>query len=218
MKRLDRAGMAEAARQLAARDPDLARLLKDDGVPPLWGRKTGFETLLRIVLEQQVSLASGRAVYLRLRDTLGTLTSATLLARDVETIRGSGVTRQKTRYLRLIAEQIRDGELDLPGLSRLDDDAVRKRLTAITGIGPWTAEVYLLMALRRPDAWPAGDIALAEAARGLKGLPERPGPETLTRLAEAWRPWRATAARMLWQRYLKHQSGRRKRQEPMFPT
>ena len=152
-------------------------------------------------------MASGRAVYLRLRDTLGTLTPTSLLAHDVETIRGSGVTRQKTRYLRLIAEQIQNEQLDLPGLSRLDDDAVRKRLTAIIGIGPWTAEVYLLMALRRPDAWPAGDIALAEAARRLKGWRLRPDPEKLNRMATEWRPWRATAARMLWQRYLKRQRG-----------
>ncbi|MDH3629334.1 MAG: DNA-3-methyladenine glycosylase 2 family protein [Acidobacteriota bacterium] len=203
MKRLDGAGIAAAARRLASIDDGLATLLREDGVPPLWGRAPSYATLVRIILEQQVSLASARSVYRRLQQAHGPLTPSKIRASGADGLRGCGVTRQKARYMGLIAEEIDSGRLDLTGLSRLDDDAVRRTLTAITGIGPWTAECYLLVALKRPDVWPAGDIALQEAVRVLRGLKKRPDLDRLTDLADDWRPHRATAARMLWQRYLK---------------
>jgi DNA-3-methyladenine glycosylase II len=117
-------------------------------------------------------------------------------------LRQAGLTRQKARYCVELAGAVASRRLDLRAVSRADDDTAMTMLTRVTGVGPWTAECYLLMALRRPDVWPAGDIALATAAQEVKRLRRRPSPERLTELAEAWRPHRATAARLLWHHYL----------------
>lgn len=199
---VDEASLTHGARVLAAVDPDLAAIVERHGPPPLWRREPGFETLVRIILEQQVSLASGRAAYDRLARAVGNVAPAILAGTDQEALESAGLTRQKARYLRELGSAAAVGVLDLDGLPDLDDAAVRRALCAIPGIGPWTAEVYLLMALRRPDAWPVTDIALATSAGRVKRLPERPDPVALERLAEPWRPWRAVAARLLWHAYL----------------
>lgn len=191
-----------AADTLAAQDPDLAAVIERVGYPPLWPREAGFPTLLKLILEQQVSLASAQAAYDRLLAVVGELTPGSLLALDDETLRGVGFSRQKARYGRLLAQAVQSGSLDIDSLSRLDDESVRAELQKITGIGPWTAEVYLLMVLLRPDVWPRGDVALATAAQQVKGLPVRPSQNELHELAEQWRPWRAVAARILWHHYL----------------
>ena len=201
--------LAEAAVSLAAKDKDLARLLEDDGPPPLWARRPGFVTLIRIIMEQQVSLASADAIYRRLTDNLAPLTPDQILAAGASSLRSLGMTRQKAGYCVNVAEAIRSGELDLREVGRSDDETAMGKLTRIKGVGPWTAEVYLLMALRRPDVWPAGDIALAAAVRSARGLRERPTPAKLAAIAEPWRPSRAAAARMLWQHYLNGKSGGR---------
>ncbi|MBL7077836.1 MAG: DNA-3-methyladenine glycosylase 2 family protein [Kiritimatiellae bacterium] len=200
--------LAEAAGLLAVRDKDLARILRDDGTPPLWGRKPGFVTLIRIILEQQVSLASADAAYRRLTDNLAPLTPDEVLAAGVTSLRSLGITRQKATYCANVADAIRSGELDLKDVGRSDDETAIGKLTQIKGVGPWTAQIYLLMALRRPDVWPAGDIALAAAVQSVKGLQERPTPAELAEAADAWRPYRAAAARMLWQHYLNSMSKR----------
>lgn len=202
MPPLDSASLALAAAALARRDPDLGALHARHGPPPLWARPAGFATLVRIILEQQVSLASGRAVYRRLGATAGRVTPERVLALGGERLRRLGLTRQKARYVVVLAEAVAAGALDLRGLAAMDDDAARAALVAIKGIGPWTADVYLLMAMRRPDVWPAGDIALQKSVQAVKRLRARPTPERATRLAEAWRPHRSVAARMLWQHYL----------------
>jgi len=194
--------LAEAADSLATRDKDLARILTDNGTPPLWARRPGFATLIRIILEQQVSLASADATYRRLTRNLAPLTSHTILAAGASFLRSLGITRQKATYCINVAEAIRTGQLDLREVGRSDDETAIEKLTCIKGVGPWTAEVYLLMALRRPDIWPTGDIALATAVRSVKGLRERPTPAELDKVADVWRPYRAAAARMLWQYYL----------------
>jgi DNA-3-methyladenine glycosylase II len=191
-----------AADTLTAQDPDLAGVIARFGYPPLWPREPGFPTLLKLILEQQVSLASAQAAYDRLLGVVGMLTPERLLALDDETLRVVGFSRQKARYARLLAEAVLSGSLDVDALPRLDNESVRAELQKITGIGPWTAEVYLLMALLRPDVWPRGDIALASAAQQVKGLPSRPSQTELHDLAEQWRPWRAVAARILWHHYL----------------
>jgi DNA-3-methyladenine glycosylase II len=188
---------------LARKDRDLARIHRTDGVPPLWARRPGFVTLIRIILEQQVSLASARAIYRRLETRLVPLTPERVLAVGVSSLRSIGLTRQKAGYFVNVAAAIQGGELDLRTVGRSDDDEAIRILTRIKGIGPWTAECYLLMALRRPDVWPAGDIALASAVRSVKGLRDRPSAQELIAVAEPWRPHRAAAARMLWQHYLK---------------
>lgn len=192
----------EAVTELAQRDPDLGAVVARHGPPPLWAREPGFPTLVLLILEQQVSLASARAAYNRLEAATGTVTPAGLLALSDAELRAAGFSRQKTGYARALAQAILDGAFDPDGLADLDDDGVRCELTSLKGIGPWTAEIYLLMVLRRPDAWPAGDLALATAAQQVKGLAARPSPAELVELAEAWRPWRAAAARILWHHYL----------------
>jgi len=194
--------LISAVDTLIAQDPDLAGVIARFGYPPLWPREPGFPTLLKLILEQQVSLASAQAAYDRLLGVVGALTPQRLLALDDETLRAVGFSRQKARYARLLAEAVLSGSLDVDALPHLDDESVRAELQKITGIGPWTAEVYLLMALLRPDVWPRGDIALATAAQQVKGLPSRPSQTELHDLAEQWRPWRAVAARILWHHYL----------------
>jgi DNA-3-methyladenine glycosylase II len=199
---LTKKSLAEAARYLAARDNDLARLLEIDGVPPLWARKPCFSTLIHIILEQQVSLASAMAMYRRLVDNLVPFTPKRFLEVGSSYLRSLGVTRQKAAYCINVAEAILVDQLDLKAVSRMDDLGAVETLTRIKGIGPWTADIYLLMALRRPDVWPSGDIALTNTVRKVKKLHKHPSASTLSKVAEAWRPFRSVAARMLWHHYL----------------
>lgn len=199
---LTEASLHDAVAELSRRDPDLGAVVARYGPPPLWAREPGFPTLVLLILEQQVSLASARAAYNRLEAATGTVTPANFLALDDGELRTAGFSRQKAGYARALAEAMLGGAFDPDSLPDLDDDGVRRALTALKGIGPWTAEIYLLMVLRRPDAWPAGDLALATAAQQVKGLAARPSPAELVELAEAWRPWRAAAARILWHHYL----------------
>jgi DNA-3-methyladenine glycosylase II len=194
--------LPHALADLTARDPRLARIVADYGPPPLWAREPGFPTLLRIILEQQVSLASAQAAFERLLALATPLTPERFLELDDATLKAAGFSRQKTRYGRELAGAIRSGSLDLDALDALDDEAVRAALTKVVGIGRWTADIYLLMALCRPDAWPAGDLALATAARHALELAATPRTAELEAIGEAWRPWRAVAARVLWHFYL----------------
>jgi DNA-3-methyladenine glycosylase II len=194
--------LALAARDLAARDETLASILSTHGVPPLWRRTTGFRTLVHIILEQQVSLKSAKSMLNRLEGAIQPFTPDTFVQLGDAQLRRLGVTRQKSSYLLHLSESILRGELGLKQLSRMGDDEALVQLTRIKGIGSWSANIYLLMAMRRADIWPAGDLALAVAIRDLQGLERRPVPEELEQIAERWRPYRAVAARMLWQYYL----------------
>ncbi len=207
---LDERSFATAVAKLCGADQDLAAIVERHGIPEFWAREPGFPTLVLLILEQQVSLASARAAYDRLVLRLGGLTPRGVLESTDEELRADGFSRQKNRYARALAAAIEDGMLDLDAVAELDDVDVRTALVALPGIGPWTAEVYLLSALRRPDTWPTGDIALQEGARRAKGLDVRPTPVELETIGEAWRPHRATAARLLWHLYLS-ESGRRAR-------
>lgn len=199
---LDETTLARGVAELIATDADLAAIYSRLGLPPLWAREPGFPTLVHIILEQQVSLASARAAFDKLRAAVDPLTPEGLLGLDDESLKRFGFSRQKTLYVRYLAQAIVGGTLDLDGLETMPDDQVRSQLVSLKGIGPWSAEIYLLMALRRSDAWPAGDLGLAVAAQTIKGLPNRPNVLALTEIAEAWRPWRAVAARLLWNHYL----------------
>lgn len=189
-------------RFLSKRDPTLARILKDFGPPPMWQRKPGFPTLIHIILEQQVSLASARAAMNRLRAAASPLTPSRFLELDNATLKTIGFSRQKTAYGRHLAQSILEGRLNLTALNKMDDAAVRSELLKIKGIGSWTADIYLLMALRRPDILPKGDLALAVAIQQVKRLRARPTQDELDALSRRWRPWRAVAARLLWHYYL----------------
>jgi DNA-3-methyladenine glycosylase II len=196
------AAVAHAAEALAARDADLARLLQAHGPPPAWHRGPGFRTLVHIVLGQQVSLASARSALDRLERTVGRVTPSSLVTAGEGTLRAAGLTRQKSRYLVDLGSAVVDRTLDLDGLAEEPDATVVERLTALRGIGRWTADIYLLMALGRPDVWPSSDLALIVAARAAKGLPADASASEVARLADTWRPFRSTAARMLWHDYL----------------
>jgi DNA-3-methyladenine glycosylase II len=191
-----------AARELAARDKTLATILSTHGDPPLWRRAPGFATLVHIILEQQVSLKSAKSMLVRLEAAIQPFTPLRFIELGDTYLRGLGVTRQKSAYLLDLSASIVNGELSFTKLVRMSDDDARVALTRVKGIGSWSADVYLLMAMRRADIWPAGDLALAVAMKDLYGLAQRPGPDELERLAEKWRPHRAVAARMLWQYYL----------------
>jgi DNA-3-methyladenine glycosylase II len=190
-----------AVRALARSDPVLARSVERFGPPPLWARDPSFATLVHLILEQQVSLASALAAFDRLRIATGGVTPTAFLTLDDRTLREIGFSRQKAGYARDLAAALTDG-FDLAALDRLTDDQVRRSLIGLRGIGRWTADVYLTMCLLRPDVWPHGDQALATGAMEFLGLPGRPTFDDLEALSDRWRPHRAVAARIIWHHYL----------------
>lgn len=199
--------LEEGFAALAARDADLAGILDRYGQPHVRTRPQGFASLLKIIVEQQVSLASAAAIWGRLEAGLAEVSPARVLAHDIEALRGFGLSLPKARYAHALAEAVDTGALDIDGLARQDDAAAIDALVQVKGIGRWTAEIYLLTALQRPDMWPAADIALMAAAQDIKALPARPDARQMVVLAEDWRPWRTYAARLLWHHY-RHTRGR----------
>jgi DNA-3-methyladenine glycosylase II len=203
MERLTVAGIRRAAGHLAATDPSLGASVARYGPPPLWAREPTFATLVHLILEQQVSLASAQAAFDKLAAALGgPVTPSPFLALGDGELRAIGFSRQKAGYARGLAVAALDG-LDLAGLDALPDDEVRSALTSLKGIGRWTADVYLTMCLCRPDVWPHGDLALATSAQAVLALEARPTFDELAGIAERWHPYRAVAARILWQDYLR---------------
>ena len=192
--------------RLTKRDRDLAQIISDYGYPDPWRRKPGFATLIRIILEQQVSYASATATFKRLNEAIEDLNPASFLTLDDDELKQIGFSRQKTRYGRILAQTIIDGGLNLAELSKLDDLEIRQRLTAIKGIGDWTVDIYLMMALQRQDVFPSKDLAVAIAVKEIKGLATRPKAAELETIAEAWKPYRAIATKILWHYYLNRKS------------
>lgn len=190
-----------ALQALAARDCDVARAYGACGLPPLRRREPDFGGLIRIIAAQQVSAQAASAIIARLDSALAPLTPEAVRDLDEDTARQIGFSRQKLRYARGLAEAVLAGDLDFARLAQAPDEAVMAELTACKGVGRWTAEIFLLFALQRPDVFPAQDLALQSAAQRLKGLPERPREPELRELAEGWRPYRSAAARFLWHLY-----------------
>ena len=203
MERLTASGMRAATARLAETDAALGASVARYGPPPLWAREPGFATMVHLILEQQVSLASAQAAFGKLSAALGGEVAPTRLLRlSDDALRAIGFSRQKAAYVHGLATAILDG-FALDTLAALPDDDVRTSLTSVKGIGRWTADVYLTMCLLRPDVWPHGDLALATSAQKVLGLDARPTSDELTALAEHWHPYRAVAARILWQDYLR---------------
>lgn len=200
--------VAGAARTLARRDSILASILKENGPPPLWARKPGFPTLVHIILEQQVSLASAASIFARVKQNTVPFRPARMIELGEGHLKSLGLTRQKTAYCLHLSESLAEKRLRLSQLSMMADEEARTALMQIKGIGRWSADIYLLMAMLRPDVWPANDLALAIAVRKLKQLNDTPNQEELERMAETWRPFRSVAARMFWQYYLAQQKAR----------
>jgi DNA-3-methyladenine glycosylase II len=202
MMRLNKRTLLDGVHFLASKDRTLQSVVTRYGSPPLWEREQGFATLIFIILEQQVSLASAKAAYDKLLMHVDPLCPAGFIDLTDDQLKGFGFSRQKTSYGRHLANAILDKSLDLVKLADLEDQEAKTRLMQVKGIGSWTADIYLLRALGRPDVWPSGDLALAVAVQRLKGLATRPSPRELDIMSRAWRPWRAVAARILWHYYL----------------
>ena len=199
---LSHIGLQAAVAQLMRQDTGLATIVERYGVPPMWDRPRGFATLVQIILEQQVSLQSAATLFARLTFALGAVTPATVTASGVDGLRANGLTRQKAAYVVALAQHTASGALPLQQLHRYSDDAATQLLTHVPGIGPWTASVYQLMVLKRPDIWPPGDLALHKAVQKLRGLAVLPTSAEVTACALMWSPFRAVAARILWHGYL----------------
>jgi DNA-3-methyladenine glycosylase II len=207
MPRLDRVSLLAGVDRLTRRDPRLRAIVSRYGPPPLWSRPAGFATLLRIILEQQVSLASAKALYTRLAASLPSVAPASVLALGAPGLQSVGVTRQKASSCCALAEHVADGRLPLHRLGRASDEEALERLMQVRGIGPWSAGIYLLMALGRPDIWPPGDLALHKAMAHFEGG-VTPSTARAAQIASAWRPLRAVAARILWHSYLSARTAR----------
>jgi DNA-3-methyladenine glycosylase II len=198
----DETSLREAAERLRAKDPELVdRLIATGGAPPLRLREAGFAGLAAIIVAQQVSTASAAAIFGRLQARIVPLEAAELAKATEEELRACGLSSAKIRALRAVAQAVGEGGLDLKALGGLDAEDAHKALVAVKGVGPWTADIFLLFCLGHPDAFPAGDLALQEAARLALNLKRRPDARRLERIAERWRPLRGVAARMLWAYY-----------------
>jgi len=193
--------LRERLEELAQQDADIARAYAAAGTPAMRARPAGFATLLNAILAQQVSAQAAEAIRRRLFAALAAPTPAAFLALDDAALRAAGLSRQKIGYGRGLAAALAEGSLNLARLHRLADEAAIAELVRIKGIGRWTAEIYLLFALRRPDIWPVDDLAVQVAVQRMKGLPERPGRAEMGELGEAWRPWRSVVARLMWHYY-----------------
>jgi DNA-3-methyladenine glycosylase II len=192
-----KAGLAE----LIARDPAIARAVAEGSVPTLRRRPEGLEGLAWIVIGQQVSVASAEAIFRRFEAAFPDMRAADVLAADEATLRAVGLSGPKIRTLRAVAAAIVSGDLPLAALGAMPADDAHAALVAVHGIGPWTADIYLLFCLGHADAFAAGDLALQEGARLVHGLADRPSAKALAAMAEAWRPWRGVAAKVLWAHY-----------------
>lgn len=182
-------------------EPRFADIFALTGMPPLRRRSGGFEALLQIVVGQQVSKASASAIWGRLVSTLGPVTADRFHQFDEDTLRSVGLSRPKVRTVQAVVEAVRLDTLRLNRLSGMKDGDVHEHLIQVKGIGPWTADIYLLACLGRPDAWPAGDLAIQIAAQEAFSLAGRPDVKALRQFSEPWSPWRAVAARLLWAYY-----------------
>ena len=195
------AHIAEGVRFLSACEPRFAEIVDSCGHPPLRRAEAGLGGLLAIITEQQISIHAAAAIWERVLVRFSPFDAGELMRALDEDFAACGLSRPKIRTIRAVAGACGLGELDFTSMAEMPDDQVFDALTAIKGIGPWTAEIYLLSNLGRSDVWPKGDLALQEAARMLFDLAERPDAKRMADLAGGWRPWRAVAARLLWSYY-----------------
>lgn len=203
---LDQVGMGRVARKVARQDPHLASILEAQGPPPLWKRPQTFATFIRIVLEQQVSLLSAKATYDRLANHVGgPVTAQSLRGVGQDELKLLGFSRQKVRYSLALADDVMEGRFRIGGLRSLSDADVEARIVARLGLGVWSARVYLMMAMLRPDVLPVGDLALVKGLTEIDDGDYR-DPAALIERSDCWRPYRSVAVRMVWQSYL-HRRG-----------
>jgi DNA-3-methyladenine glycosylase II len=199
---LDVTTFARGLAALVSQDADLAQVVARFGPPPLWHRRPCFATLVRIIFEQQVSLAAAQTLFKRLANMVIPFSAVRFRQLDDARLAAARLTRQKRACSRTLAEAIATRRLRLKALAAMPDAEARQALMTIRGIGPWTADIYLLLALRRPDIWPSDDLALNKALVAIKHLGERTPEKDWAAIANAWHPWRAVAARILWHYHL----------------
>ncbi|RMZ59670.1 DNA-3-methyladenine glycosylase 2 family protein [Chryseobacterium nematophagum] len=192
----------ELCHHLANQDSDLKLILENHGYPPMWTRENTFETLVHIILEQQVSLASALATLNKLKEKLKEIIPENILTLSDEEMRECYVSRQKNNYIKGLANAIMNGEINLEELSKMSNDEARKTLVGLKGIGNWTVDVYLMFTLQRKDIFPIGDLAAVNALKRLKQLPPKTTKEKLLEISEQWKPFRSVASMMLWHYYL----------------
>jgi DNA-3-methyladenine glycosylase II len=187
---------------LAKKDKHLKQILQQHGYPPMWQRKPNFETLIHIILEQQVSLASAKAALNKLKEKIGIITPQKLLALTDAEMKACYFSRQKIIYARHLAWSMGNGELSIRKLINLPDDEIRNELKKIKGIGDWTVDVFLLMALQRADIFPVGDLAMMNSLKKKKQLPHHISKEEILEMSESWAPHRSIAAMIFWHAYI----------------
>ena len=188
--------------ELVSRDASFSTIISAFGYPPFWSRPNSFESLIHIILEQQVSLASALSALQKLKEKTGIVSAENLLILSDEELKACYFSRQKIVYARDLAENLINGKFDLEELAQLPDDEIRLKLTAVKGIGNWTTDIYLMMILHRTDIFPVGDLAAVNALKKLKNLPKETSKERLLQIAEAWKPFRTIATLLLWHEYL----------------
>ena len=188
---------------LAKRDKDLKNIITQYGYPPLWSRTPSFATLIHIILEQQVSLASAKAAFLKLESAIGHITPEKILQLSDEEMKACYFSRQKTKYAKHLAEVILNGELNIDALQTLPDNAVRTELKKVKGIGDWTVDVFLMMVLHRNDCFATGDIALMKSIKEVKSLVPLTSKAEILLITETWKPYRTLAAFLLWHAYIR---------------
>jgi DNA-3-methyladenine glycosylase II len=201
IRKLDEEMLAKAVRALCRREPRFRAVVKAHGLPSLRATPGGLEAVLQMVTEQFLSLSAAAAIWKRVQQRIGPCHAEHVLQCPQEELLSLGLSRAKAKSFHGLAEAVRSGHMDFAALEQMDDATAHKALVALPGIGPWTADIYLLSVLQRPDAWPWGDVALQSAVQHLFNLPERPGKPDMIALAELWHPWRAVAARLLWSHY-----------------
>ena len=202
MLRYDETNLHLLCDTVAARDADLKNILDQHGYPPLWVRPNTFATLVLVILEQQVSLASAYAAFKKLQQKINAITPEAVLQLSDAELRACYFSRQKIGYVRGLATAVQSGELQLAQLEDMQDNDVREKLKTLRGIGDWTVDIYLIHALRRVDVFPLGDLALVNALKKVKGLPQTTPKEELLHMAEPWQPYRTFATLLLWHYYI----------------
>ena len=189
--------------ELAQKDKDLAAIIKEHGYPPMWTRPASFQSLILFILEQQVSLASAYAAFKKLKERIGFVTPAKILALSDTELRACYFSRQKIVYARELATAVKKKKLVLKRFTILHEDDIRQQMKVIKGIGDWTVDVYLMHSLQRTDLFPLGDIALVNSLKETKKLPKDVSREKMLKIAEPWRPYRTIASMILWHSYIK---------------
>lgn len=188
--------------ELGTMDTDFSAVISSYGYPPMWSRPNTFETLVHIILEQQVSLASALSALNKMRERVQELTPARMLLLTGAEFRECYFSRQKTAYTRYLADAILSGQINLEEFKQMEDDDIRSQLCALKGIGNWTVDVYLMFVLQRTDILPLGDLAIVNAIKRLKGLPKETTKENLATIGAQWQPYRTVASMLLWHYYL----------------